>query len=86
MSPAYVAKTLKLSERYLQKVFAERQTSLSELIRSRRMAEAKRLLNQKPQLSISAVAYEVCFSDPSYFSRVFAAVTGQSPSEFRNGG
>jgi AraC-like DNA-binding protein len=86
LSPSYIAKTLKLSERYLQKIFAERRSSLSELIRARRIAEAKRLLDRTSaaKLPISSVAYLVGFRDPSYFSRVFVAETGMSPSEFRN--
>ena len=86
LSPAYVARTLKLSERYLQKIFAERGSTLTDFIRARRIAEARRLLDQNAgrRLSISSVAYAVGFRDPSYFSRVFLAETGLTPSDFRN--
>ncbi len=54
----------------------------SALIRERQMLEARRLLAYT-QAGVAEVAYRLGFSDPGYFSRVFAAETGISPRDFR---
>lgn len=51
-------------------------------IRSVRLQKARELL-QNSDLNVSEIAYEVGFSDPAYFSRVFGEEFGQSPSDFR---
>ena len=56
--------------------------TLSYLIAQRRIDAAKRLLVQST-LPISAVAEEVGIDDYNYFSKVFRAVTGVTPSLFR---
>ncbi len=53
----------------------------SQFIRSYRVHKGLELL-QKGDLTISEVAYEVGFADPSYFSRVFQKELGKSPSHF----
>jgi AraC-like DNA-binding protein len=85
LTPSYVAKTLGLSNRYLQQIFAGRDQNLSSIIRARRMKEAKRLLREmgSSRRSVSSVAYAVGFSDPAYFSRVFLSETDQSPTAYR---
>lgn len=54
----------------------------SRLIEERLIREARRNL-VFTNLQVSAIAYDLGFSDPAYFSRVFARVTGVSPSAFR---
>jgi AraC-like DNA-binding protein len=49
-----------------------------------RVREACKLL-QSPGANISDVAYNVGFSDPSYFTRVFKRYVGTSPSNFVTG-
>ena len=34
-------------------------------------------------LSVQEIAYDLGFSDPAYFSRVFARATGETPGVFR---
>lgn len=53
-----------------------------EVIRNRIMLEAKRLLIL-PDQSISQVAYQLDFSDNSYFTKFFKKIAGQTPEEFR---
>jgi len=45
--------------------------------------QAKRLLTD-PELTVEQVSYQLGFSSPSHFSRVFFRVTGESPSAFRS--
>lgn len=59
--------------------------TLSHLIAQRRISEAKRLLLQS-SLPISVVGEMVGISDYNYFSKVFRAVTGSTPSAFRKSG
>lgn len=56
--------------------------SAGQLIRERRVLDAKRLLLHS-ELSMSEIAYHLGFLDPSYFSRFFKRDTGQSPNDFR---
>jgi signal transduction histidine kinase/DNA-binding response OmpR family regulator len=51
-------------------------------IRSYRLQKARHLL-QTTDLNISEIAYDVGFTDPSYFSRAFKKEFGHSPSDFR---
>lgn len=55
----------------------------SQFIRSFRLQRALELL-QNSTLSVSEIAYDVGFSDPSYFSRVFQKEFGRNPSSFLN--
>ncbi|MGB1032995.1 MAG: helix-turn-helix transcriptional regulator [Flavobacteriales bacterium] len=52
------------------------------VIRDIRLNEAMKLL-QKGELNVSEVAYEVGFSDPSYFTRTFKEKFGSSPSKVK---
>lgn len=54
----------------------------SDLILHRTIREARRNLVYT-NLPISTIAYTLGFNDPAYFSRVYAAATGLSPSAFR---
>lgn len=54
----------------------------SELIRTRSVLEAKRLLVFTDH-SVSEIAAELGFFDSSYFARLFKAETGTSPGEFK---
>lgn len=56
--------------------------SAGELIRNRILLEAKRLLVVH-QYSISEIAYELNFSDNSYFTKFFKKMEGITPEEFR---
>jgi len=37
---------------------------------------------QKTEKSVKEICYEVGYSDPNYFSRLFRKLTGSSPTEF----
>jgi len=53
-----------------------------ELIRERVLLEAKRLLTNA-DMNITEIAYELNFSDNSYFNRFFKKNEGITPEEFR---
>ncbi|MGH1436917.1 MAG: ATP-binding protein [Lewinella sp.] len=55
----------------------------SQFIRSYRLNQGLELLKEG-QLTVSEVAYEVGFSDPSYFSRTFQKEFRKNPSGFLN--
>ncbi len=57
--------------------------SVTEFIREQRLIKAKDLLREG-SLNVSEVAYEVGFSDPAYFTRVFTKETGVSPTDWRD--
>ncbi|WP_213309031.1 helix-turn-helix transcriptional regulator [Paraburkholderia sacchari] len=84
LDPSSIARAVGVSERYLQKIFSERQETVSATIRERRILEAKRLLANRAQLrlSVTQIAYAVGFSDPAWFSRVFRQATGVSPARY----
>ena len=56
--------------------------SAGEIIRNRILLEAKRLL-VNIDLSISEIAYQLNFSDNSYFTKFFKKYTSTTPEEFR---
>lgn len=57
--------------------------SVNLFVRDLRIRRAAQLLRNN-QMSISEVAYQVGFHEPSYFSRCFREQFGQSPSDYRN--
>jgi AraC family transcriptional activator of pobA len=80
---AEYAAELAVSPTHLNRVcHQETGKSASHLIKERMLREARRLLIYTT-LSAAEVAYELGFSDPAHFSRVFAKATGQPPRRFR---
>jgi AraC-like DNA-binding protein len=55
----------------------------TEIIRARSILEAKRLLTFTAK-TISEIAFELNFTDSSYFAKTFKAITNQTPLDFRN--
>ncbi|HNP17171.1 MAG TPA: helix-turn-helix domain-containing protein [Fulvivirga sp.] len=58
------------------------QQSVSEIIETRKLNEAKNLLAGTDK-TISEIAYELGYNETSYFSNVFKRKSSQTPSEFR---
>jgi len=76
-----LAKKLLISESQLyRKIKAITEKSTAVFIRSIRLQHAKELLSTSEK-TVSEVAYEVGFNDPSWFSRAFKDEFGHSPSE-----
>lgn len=57
-------------------------SSPNELVRQRRLLEAKRLL-EYTRLSVSEIAHRSGFREPSFFSRTFSRTFGISPKSYR---
>lgn len=57
-------------------------STLSKMITARRISEAKNLLRQGDD-PVSVVAEAVGISDYNYFTKVFRATTGMTPSDYR---
>jgi len=85
LSPSQIGTDLGLSMRYIQKLLSERGETLSDLIRQRRLDRARAHLTDPTRLSqsVAAIGFDVGYVDAAYFSRVFRAETGLTPSEYR---
>lgn len=59
--------------------------SATEFINTIRINEAKKLLSQHSEFTMSEIAYKVGFNDPNYFSRTFRKIFHVSPSNYRAG-
>ncbi|WP_114819186.1 helix-turn-helix domain-containing protein [Chryseobacterium sp. KLBC 52] len=82
-SPSEYAAALHITRGYLTETVREVTGKPAQhWIRQEILIEAKRLL-VFTNLSIKEVAYELGYSDHTYFSRLFSKLEDQSPSEFR---
>ena len=84
LSVAELADSVNLSEVYLRKMF-RRLTGMApvDYIRRRRVERAASLLRET-SVPLKTIAESCGFSDLSFFHHVFRALTGQTPSRFRN--
>lgn len=81
-----VAEALKISLRYLHKLFAAHGTTYGAELLSIRLDLAARLLRQ-PQfnaLPVAEIAWRAGFSDPSHFYRRFRECFGMPPGAYRS--
>jgi len=81
---ADVARHCSRNEKHLSRVLKEcLGMTFTELLTETRLHEAEVLLADRT-LSVGEVAFEVGFTDPGYFSRVFRQHRQVSPTEFRS--
>jgi AraC-like DNA-binding protein len=85
LSPAEVARRLKISDSYIRKLFAGEDTSFSVYVLTRRLLRARRMLADPrwAERSIVSIAVDCGFGDLSYFNRSFKRLHGMTPSELR---
>ena len=74
-----------ISTRYLQAIFQEQGTTVTDYIRDRRMAGARRDLADPAlrEAPIADIAVRWGYQDPAYFSRLFRREFGESPRDWR---
>lgn len=82
-SVQYVAETLHMSAGYLSSLLKSLVgMSTQQFIQEKVIDRSKELLSST-NLSASEIAYQLGFSQPQSFSRLFKTKTGESPLEFR---
>lgn len=80
---SFYAQSLQVSKSHLNKTLKENLgMSTSKIIKERLIAEAKRALLYS-ELSISEIAYQLNFSEPSNFNRLFKEIVGVPPKLYR---
>ena len=80
-----LARRMNYSEPYFCKLFKQCfNQNFTAYLTEYRIAEAKKLLEQ-PTVNIKDVGKAVGYIDSNYFTKVFRRITGQSPTEYRNG-
>ena len=85
LSTNSICAVFKISNSHLYRIFRKHvKMSFVEYVSKLRIDEAMKMLEADPEVSIKAVAEQLGFSDQFYFSKVFRAHTGVSPSEFRS--
>ncbi|GHE72645.1 AraC-like ligand-binding domain-containing protein [Streptomyces spiralis] len=86
LSPESIARTHRISVRYLHRLFEGEGITVSRLIQQRRLEECGRELARRGRTvpTVSAVAQRWGFVNPAHFSRAFRAAYGVSPREWRN--
>lgn len=80
-----VARRQAVTVRYVQRLFENAGTTFTEFVRGQRLDHAMRLLRERDLAAstITAIAYDVGFSDVSSFNRAFRKRFDATPSEFR---
>lgn len=79
-----MAETLGYNRAYLSRLF-KRQVGLSPVtfLTKLRIDHGKRLLRERPELTVEQIASSVGIQDALYFSKQFRRWHGQSPTEYR---
>jgi AraC family transcriptional activator of pobA len=80
---SFFAGKMNMSERNLNLICKNNfRKSVSEIIETRKLIEAKNLLLHSNK-TISEIGFELGYNEKSYFTRVFHAKMGMTPSRFR---
>lgn len=85
LSVSTVAQALHVSVRYLQVIFADEGTTVSDWIRHRRLEHCRVELSDPSQVyrPVSAIAARWGYADASSFTRSFKAAFGVPPTQYR---
>ncbi len=77
------ARAVHYSDAYFCKMFKQQYgVNFTAYLTDFRIEEAKKML-RKPNVNIKEIGGRVGYEDPTYFTRVFRRVTGQTPTEYR---
>ena len=78
-----LTQVLPLNRTYLsQFINAEYNCSFYQFVTNYRVEEAKRLMQEQPDMKMQDIAEHCGFSSPTVFARIFARETGMTPSEW----
>lgn len=83
LGPALLARDMGVPLRTLQASAARFGVTIGKMITEQRLKKAAQRLASQPTRSVTAIAMESGFSDPSYFARQFQAAYGTSPKKFQ---
>lgn len=83
LSPASVAASLGISVRQLHVLFEPTGESFSRTLIAMRLAEACRLLQSAPALTVTDIAHACGFDSIATFYRVFRSAHGMTPGDIR---
>jgi AraC-like DNA-binding protein len=87
LCPSVVAAGVRISVRYLHRLFADEQRSVGGFIRERRLERAREDLADPAMrmITITEIGMRWGFRDSAHFSRAFKQQHGASPSAYRAG-
>lgn len=78
------AKQVNLSPYYISHIFTrELNISFIDFLTKVRLDEAKAQLRTRPEASVKEIAYDIGYSDPYYFGKVFKKYVKLTPLEYR---
>ncbi|MEM9820323.1 MAG: AraC family transcriptional regulator [Bacteroidota bacterium] len=84
VSVSFYAEKLQMSSRNLNLICKRiLQKSITEIIQTRKLIEAKHLLTTTDK-TIYEIGFAIGYKEKSYFSNIFKKKTGKTPSEFRS--
>ncbi|MFB7513196.1 helix-turn-helix domain-containing protein [Streptomyces sp. NPDC056144] len=84
LSPESIARAHHISVRYLQKLFQNDGSTVSQWVRQRRLEACRcELARSTRRTTMAAMAHRWGFSSPSHFSRTFRGAYGMSPSAWQ---
>lgn len=84
MSTSTIARSMSLSPRTVQNVFAAMATTPTEFVLTRRLNRAAEILSSAMDCgSITDLAFDLGFNDSAYFTRRFKSRFGVTPTSFR---
>ncbi|MFH8841839.1 helix-turn-helix domain-containing protein [Streptomyces sp. NPDC017868] len=84
LSPESIARAHHISVRYLQKLFQNDGSTVSQWVRQRRLEACRFELGRSTRrITMAAMAHRWGFSSPSHFSRTFRGAYGMTPSEWQ---
>jgi acetamidase/formamidase/AraC-like DNA-binding protein len=86
LSPARVAQSVGISERYLQRLFETRSDNFTHYVRERRLYRTSMDLADPAEAhhTVSEIAFRYGFNDAAHFSRAFRERFGMSPRAYRH--
>lgn len=80
----FYADALAISQNYLNRVLKDITNKAVKQHINEMVISHSQVLLQSTSTTISQVSFELNFSDPSHFGRVFRHITGMTPSDYRN--